>query len=72
MSGIENNHSSNTEVGDIGVKSYISNDEDKEKFEFFFFLKTYNHINLSRNVMLKIKKLMLYAAKRLLLEWQQI
>ena len=37
MSGIENNHSSNTEVGDIGVKSYISNDEDKEKFEFFFF-----------------------------------
>ena len=37
MSDIENNHSSNTEVSDIGVKSYVSNDKDREKFEFFFF-----------------------------------
>ena len=46
MSDIENNHSSNTEVSDIGVKSYLGNDKDREKFEFFF-LKTYNHMNLS-------------------------
>lgn len=37
MSDIENNHSSNTEVSHIGVKSYIGNDKDREKFEFFFF-----------------------------------